>query len=63
MILPAANLVQIHQDSKHHLKPRRVYCIHQLIVTVGDRFHNQDKQQQHYFLEMVVVLQQNAQAH
>ncbi len=54
MILPVANSVLVHQDTKHHLKP--CHHIHQLLTTVDCFCYNQDKQQHEKILEMVVVL-------
>ncbi len=54
MILPVANSVLVHQDTKHHLKP--CYQVHQLLTTVDCCCYNQDKQQHDKILEMVVVL-------
>ncbi len=53
MILPVANSVLVHQETKHHVKP--CHKIHQLLTTV-DCCYNQDKQRHDNFLEMVVVL-------
>ena len=54
MILPVANSVLVHQDTKHHLK--HCHHIHQLLTTVDCCCYNQDKQWHDNFLEMVVVL-------
>ncbi len=58
MILPVANSVLVHQDTKHHLKP--CHDAHQLLTTVDCCCDNQDKQRHDYFLEIVVVLHTQA---